>query len=184
MKATGPSADLARRIAVSLNVVGRVSRIDVACDSLEGWLPAENRVLKWADEHPNSVLLFNGDFYRGERGRTYYTGSPTSDRRIRTYEKGIQLGEDPNWVRVEYQYRPKGREAKAWAFGATLDEIANSSRAFLALRAFDGLYSPPAYERPARQPIFALAHQYGRILKQEIPEAWRAIQDYIRERGQ
>jgi len=178
--ATGMSADLARRIALTLNVVGRASRIDIACDSLEGWLPAEKRVLQWAEDHPKSALLSVGDFYRQEKGRTYYVGAATSDRRIRIYEKGVQLGENPLWVRVEFQYRPKGRAAKAWAFKASLDELANSSRAFVALRAFDGFYSPPLYERPAREPIIALAHQYGRILRQEVPDAWRAIALYLK----
>lgn len=178
--ATGESADLGRRIAGSLNVTGRVSRIDVACDSLEGWVPAEARVLQWADSHPKTVLLSVGDFYRQQAGRTYYVGAATSDRRVRVYEKGIQTGGDPNWVRVEFQYRPKGRAAKEWAYSASIADIANSSRAFVALRAHAGLYSPPGYSPTARQPIVALAHQYGRILREEVPEAWRIINNYLR----
>lgn len=178
--AGGKNASLAKRIALSLNVVGRASRVDIACDSLEGWLPAEKRVLKWADEHPRSALLSVGDFYRQEKGRTYYVGASTSDRRIRIYEKGIQLNDDPNWVRVEFQYRPKGREAKQWAFSASIEDIANSSRAFVALRALNGFYAPPLYERAKREPIFALAHQYGRALREEVPEAYLLIIDYLK----
>lgn len=180
MVAGGASADIGMRIAKMLSVPGRITRVDIACDSLEGWMPAEQRVIEWADTHPKTKLLSVGDFYRQQDGRTYYVGASTSEKRIRVYEKGIQLKGDPNWIRVELQYRPNNRGAKSWAFGATIEEIANSSRAFLALRANSGLYAPPLYERPARQPIVALAHQYGRTLKAEVPDAWRAIVQYLR----
>lgn len=178
--ASGHNAITAQRLARQLTRVGRVSRIDIACDSLEGWLPAERRVLQWADDHPKSALLSVGDFYRQEKGRTYYVGASTSDRRVRVYEKGIQLGENPEWVRVEYQYRPKGREAKQWAYAADLDDLANSSRAFVALRANAGFYAPPLYERAKREPIIALARQYGRALQDEVPEAYRLIIEYLK----
>lgn len=178
--ASGSNASGARRIALSLNVVGRVSRIDIASDSLEGWDPASQRVLTWADDHPKSSLLAVGDFHRALKGRTYYIGAASSDRRIRVYEKGIQLGEDPNWVRVELQYRPKGREQKAWAFNASMEQLENSSRAFLALRDKEGSYTPPHYVRREREPIFALANQYGRALQNEVPEAYRLIVDYLK----
>lgn len=177
---SGQHAETVRRIALSLNVRGRVSRIDLACDSTEGWIPAEKRVLRWADEHPKSSLLAVGDFYRQEKGRTYYVGAASSDRRVRVYEKGIQLGENPDWVRVELQYRPKGKPAKEWAFKASLDELSNSSRVFVALRANQGFYSPPLYERSGREPMIALARQYGRTLQEHTPEAYRIILDYLR----
>lgn len=177
--ASGHWSDTVRRMCKSLNVEGRITRVDIACDSLEGWNPAEKRVLQWADDHPKSKLIMVGDFYRQEAGRTYYVGAASSDRRIRIYEKGIQLGENPEWVRVEYQLRPKERAAKTWAYKASLEEIANSSRAFVALRAKAGFYAPPVYDRQAREPIFALARQYGNALKQEVPEAYRLIIDYL-----
>lgn len=176
---SGESAGMAQQIAKALGCPGRASRIDIACDSLEGWLPAEGRALKWADEHPKTAIIHMGDIYRQERGRTIYIGAPSSERRIRIYEKGLQLGGDPNWVRVELQYRPNNRNAKAWAFDSSIRDIADSSRAFVALRAFEGLYSPPAYQRPERQPLLALAHQYGNVLREQVPDAWRIIQYHI-----
>lgn len=177
---TGASADAAKRIARSIADVGRVTRIDIACDSLEGWNRASQRFMQWAEDHPNSQTTVNGDFIRGERGRTLYLGSPQSERRIRVYEKGIQLGLDPDWVRVEFQYRPPNRNAKAWAFEASTADIANSYRAFVALRATEGFYSPPAYQPPGREPLFALARQYGNVLREELPEAWRIIVDHLK----
>jgi len=177
--ASGHWSETVRRMCKTMGITGRVSRVDIACDSLEGWLPAEKRVLQWADDHPKSKLLMVGDFYRQESGRTYYVGAPSSDRRIRIYEKGIQLGENPEWVRVEYQLRPKERSAKEWAYNATIEELANSSRAFVALRAKAGFYAPPVFDRGQREPIFALARQYGKALQAEVPEAYRLIIQYL-----
>lgn len=180
VRATGQNADAVRRVLHGIGCAGRASRVDIACDSLEGWTTAERRVLDFADTHPKTQIMHMGDFHRAERGRTYYLGAPTSERRVRIYEKGIQLGLDPQWVRVELQLRPNNRAAKGWAFRATLPELANSSRTFVAVRALEGLYVPPLFERPGRYPIHALAHQYGRILKQEVPEAYKIILEYLK----
>lgn len=177
---TGASANAARQIARSIASDGRVSRIDIASDTLEGWAAAENRVALWALEHPKTSVTHFGDFYQQQRGRTLYVGAPASERRVRVYEKGVQLGEDRNWVRVELQYRPPNRAAKAWAFNASLTDIANSHRAFVALRGSADEYTPPGYVRPVRQPIIALAQQYGNVLREEVPEAWRIIVDYLK----
>lgn len=50
-----------------------------------------------------------------EKGRTLYLGSKSSPNRARLYEKGLQpeyshLGR-PDWVRLEIQVRPKGKDA-------------------------------------------------------------------------
>lgn len=180
MVCTGQNANTGRRIARMLGCVGRITRLDIACDSLEGWLPAEKRVLQWADDHPKTTLLSVGDFYRGLKGRTYYIGAAQSQRRIRVYEKGIQLGENPEWVRVEMQYRPKTREEKTWAFDASLEELADSSKAFVFTRALEGFYTPPHYVRSGREPIVALARQYGRALQAEVPDAYRLIVEYLK----
>lgn len=178
--ATGANADPVRRAMMQLGAPGRVSRIDIARDSLEGWDAASDRVQRWADAHPTTTILHMGDFHRGEKGRTLYLGAPQSARRIRAYEKGIQVGGDPAWVRVEFQYRPENRAAKQWAFAASIEELANSSRAFVSVRGNEGVYAPPVYDRPARHPLHALAHQYGRLLQEEVPEAYRIIIDRLR----
>lgn len=50
-----------------------------------------------------------------EMGRTFYLGSAASSNRGRLYEKGLQREyahlNRPNWVRLEVQVRPKGKEA-------------------------------------------------------------------------
>lgn len=177
---TGQNADIARRIALASTPTGRVSRVDIACDALEPWWKAQGRATTWAIDHPRTPITYVGDFLRATNGRTIYVGAPSSERRVRIYEKGIQLGENPDWIRVELQYRPNNRNAKAWAYQAGLDALANSSKAFLAMRAIAGLYAPPAHERPGRQPLLALARQYGNVLRDEVPEAWRIIVDHLK----
>jgi hypothetical protein len=49
-----------------------------------------------------------GDWIQAEHGRTLYLGGKTSRVQVRVYEKGKQLGVDPNWVRLEVQVRPTG----------------------------------------------------------------------------
>lgn len=176
---TGHNADRARIIAKASANVGRVSRVDVACDAIEPWWKAQGRAVQWAIAHPNTPVTHVGDYLRAERGRTFYVGATSSARRIRVYEKGIQTGGNPEWVRVELQYRPDNRNAKAWAYSATLEELASSSRAFVALRADAGLYTPPAYQPPGRQPLIALAHQYGNVLREQVPDAWRIIVNHL-----
>lgn len=180
VKATGQNAPAVRQVVNAMQVKGRVSRIDIASDALEPWTTAERRVLQYADAHPRMVITNVGDFHRGERGRTYYLGAATSEKRVRVYEKGIQMQHDPEWIRVEFQYRPPDRAAKAWAFGATLEQLANISRPFVAVRANEGLYAPPHFVRAERQPIIALVHQYGRILKREVPEAYKLLKEYLK----
>lgn len=176
---TGQNADYAQLIARASTTTGRVSRIDIACDAIEPWWKAQGRATTWAIDHPKTPITHVGDYLRAEKGRTLYVGAPSSERRIRVYEKGIQMGGEPNWIRVELQYRPNNRNAKGWAFDSSITEIADASRAFLALRTFEGLYTPPAYRPPERQPLLALAHQYGNVLREQVPDAWRIIQHHI-----
>lgn len=49
-----------------------------------------------------------GDWVRGN-GRTLYIGSRQSEVHIRIYEKGKQLGMDPDWFRYEVEIKPKAK---------------------------------------------------------------------------
>lgn len=50
-----------------------------------------------------------GDWIQAKAGRTLYLGGKTSRVQVRVYEKGKQLGADPDWVRLEVQVRPSGQ---------------------------------------------------------------------------
>lgn len=168
------------RALVTSRFTGNATRIDVARDALEQWADSYARVEQWAEDHPHSKIMHVGDYMRGEEGRTVYIGAASSERRVRMYEKGKQLGERRDWIRVELQLRPNNKAAKAWAFSASIDALGNSSRAFVAVRARKGLYTAPRIARAPRNPLLALARQYGRVLKQELPEAHRILMEHLK----
>lgn len=92
----------------------RITRADVATDFDETF--AWDTLYQWglllADKHALKVT-HQGDFHRGQLGRSIYIGSQQSACQLVIYEKGKQLPEfmRPNWVRVELRVRPKGVDA-------------------------------------------------------------------------
>jgi hypothetical protein len=91
----------------------RVARVDVAEDFTgEGtWDRLSGIALEVADLHGVEVE-HAGDHHRAIKGRTFYLGGRKSVARECVYEKGKQLGGDPNWVRMELRVRPGSRVAK------------------------------------------------------------------------
>jgi hypothetical protein len=87
----------------------RVTRVDPCEDYTDpaAWDLLTGIFIEVADKHRVRVE-HRGDFHREEHGRTLYGGAPSSVFRTRIYEKGIQVGGDPHWVRFEAQIRPKG----------------------------------------------------------------------------
>jgi DNA relaxase NicK len=81
-------------------------------DGVGAWEWASKLLLGIADKH-ELVVDHQGDFHRGELGRSIYIGSKTSPVRAVVYEKGKQIPEIglPNLVRIELRVRPKGRES-------------------------------------------------------------------------
>lgn len=94
---------------------GRLTRIDIAADDLAGMYP-----LRWA-----MSMWEQGDFdNRGQRpkaqhindmgsgaGSTFYVGTPTSEKRLRVYEKGREQGDsESQWVRYEAQFKASNRK--------------------------------------------------------------------------
>lgn len=69
-------------------------------------------------------LSFAGDWNNPEAGRTVYIGSRTSQVFVRIYEKGLKYAADMgeaitpelrSWVRVELEFKPDNKTAKALA---------------------------------------------------------------------
>lgn len=90
-----------------------VTRADVCEDYTApgAWEYLSARAIGIADQHGIKVN-FAGDWHRGQDGRTVYLGAPSSTLRARVYEKGRQVGGDPNHVRAELVARPKGDARK------------------------------------------------------------------------
>lgn len=150
---------------------------DSAFDQLSGL------ALEVADKHRCRVY-HAGDWHRAEEGRTLYIGSSTSVAQVRVYEKGRQLGGDPNWVRVELCARPKRLEARlafsqvkpVEVFGVSKwsRELGErlSGQEIERIRA-GSLWRPPDLSR-ARS---ALIRQYGQLLGAWADEVggWEAL---------
>lgn len=101
----------------------RVSRVDSAIDwDGEGaWDRLCAIALELADERRLAVSQA-GDWHRCEAGRTLYVGSRSSRVYMRLYEKGIQLGGSPNWVRAELQVRPM-RDTRYRVAGMSAEDV-------------------------------------------------------------
>lgn len=92
-----------------------VSRIDIACDDQAGCLNMDDILTKTQANEINSrmtkrstVLSFDGT---QRNGATVYIGAPSSDFRVRIYDKALEQGEPGHWVRVELVMRAKNANA-------------------------------------------------------------------------
>ena len=86
-----------------------VSRIDIACDDREGYLDMERIIDKTRSNGINSRLkkrrIYDGFDGTQKDGSTVYIGAPSSDFRIRIYDKALEQGVDGHWIRVELVMR-------------------------------------------------------------------------------
>ena len=94
-----------------------VSRIDIACDDRKGFLNMEEIVEKVQANEINSrmtkrsvIVSFDGT---QRSGSTIYLGAPSSDFRVRIYDKALEEGVDGHWIRVELVMRHKNAAAFA-----------------------------------------------------------------------
>ena len=105
-----------------------VSRIDIACDDREGYLNMDEIIDRTRSNEINSRLLrriinfsLNG---KDKAGATVYIGAPSSDFRVRIYDKALEQGVDGYWVRVELVMR----SANANAFVEDITNFENVSK--------------------------------------------------------
>jgi len=92
-----------------------VSRLDIACDDHAGYLSMDDVLCKVQENEINSrmtarsvVVSFNGT---QRSGATVYIGAPSSDFRVRIYDKALEEGTNDHWVRVELVMRGKNSKA-------------------------------------------------------------------------
>lgn len=93
----------------------KITRIDLAYDDLNGEQYSVDEALadhrlglySRTNRRPKCECIGDWDLPDG-RGRTFYVGVRTSDRYLRVYEKGMQLGAKwHKWVRVELELKSK-----------------------------------------------------------------------------
>lgn len=94
-----------------------ISRIDIACDDREGYLNMEEIIEKVQSNELNSrmtkrsvVVSYDGT---QRSGTTVYIGAPSSDFRVRIYDKALEEGVEGHWVRVELVLRHENANAFA-----------------------------------------------------------------------
>lgn len=92
-----------------------ISRIDIACDEQDGILDMDEIIKKVQSNEVNSrmttrsvVVSYNGNW---RDGSTVYIGAPSSDFRVRIYDKALEEGVDSHWIRVELVMRGKNANA-------------------------------------------------------------------------
>ena len=92
-----------------------VSRIDIACDDREGSLNMDEIIDRTRSNEINSRLLrrtinfsLNG---KDKAGATVYIGAPSSEFRVRIYDKALEQGVEGHWIRVELVMRSANANA-------------------------------------------------------------------------
>ena len=100
----------------------------IACDDREGYLNMDKIIDRTRSNEINSRLLrriinfsLNG---KDKAGATVYIGAPSSDFRVRIYDKALEQGVDGYWVRVELVMR----SANANAFVEDITNFENVSK--------------------------------------------------------
>ena len=81
------------------------SRLDIALDVTEGWLPSMKCICGYVADR-RYVSKFRRNIYTLGSEEFAFFGSPQSDVRLRIYNKALERGyDDQHWVRFEYQLR-------------------------------------------------------------------------------
>lgn len=156
----------------------RVSRVDVCEDFTDktAWNALSAHLLNVADGHRVNVD-HAGDHHRGERGRTLMVGSRKSVAMVRLYEKGKQLGTDPDWVRAEIEVKPQQKEAKLFLSTATPQQFWGVSRwardyyAFMMLSEIEAIQAGTIFrESDYERRVKWLFKQYGKTLAEMLED--------------
>jgi hypothetical protein len=158
-----------------------VSRLD-SCEDFEergAWDRISFQVRSIAVERNLKTIDITTTGKSGTLERTLYVGSPSSDVRIRVYEKGMQMRSlfpgkastfSPDWVRCEVQSRPRGdariaaasvSELGAWGFSKTSRLVAGRVLGLAAERIAGPRHDLTDFESSADH----LTLQYPRTLR-------------------
>ena len=87
----------------------RVTRADVCLDYCEDGLFEYMAAVLTKFAILNDLKIEQmGDWERG-KARTLYIGSRSSTAFLRLYEKGQKEGGNPFWIRLEFEFKPKGK---------------------------------------------------------------------------
>lgn len=157
----------------------RVSRLDACADYL-GDFDAYRSKLEGLALQLRVKARLEGDYLRGEDGRTVYFGSTKSKSMVRLYEKGVQLAREHRlpeeqapsreYLRLETQARPEKPLQKATAARLAPFEVFGVSRfsreaaALLVDSKPEPVLASSWSKSPHEEALRSLLRQYGRRL--------------------
>jgi hypothetical protein len=159
----------------------RVTRFDAAEDFVQvgAWERLERVLRGVAAEHGVKGRAIVPDDV--SEGRTYYLGAPSSDVRVRLYEKTAEQrrklpedrwGEIPEgWSRLECQVRPSDRQVREFCAGLNASDIWGFSAWTKAAAAqalqidVERLHSRIRRERDDDRALRVMVQQYANVLK-------------------
>lgn len=120
-----------------------VSRLDIACDDRDGVLNMDTILEKVQRNEVNSrmskrsvVVSYDGT---KKNGATCYIGAPSSDFRVRIYDKALEQGIEGHWLRVEMVMRHENAKAfvlslsAGEAVGTLAAKVLNDKLSFIDL---------------------------------------------------
>lgn len=154
-------------------------RADVAMDYCEegSWEKLYALGISTADKFGLKVKHV-GDYHREEDGRTLYIGSRTSPAMQRIYEKGKQMGSDPNYVRSELEVKPQNAKAKKVYAYAPPEHMWLATKwtqhVLEMLTGMTGLQPAPLgtirKKTDDEKALEFMAKQYGNVLRRKLEE--------------
>lgn len=81
-----------------------IARMDIACDDVDGLLDMKTlQSYTYKDKYISRSKACPRMMIKGEE--IIYFGSEKSDRRLRIYNKALQMGQEGHWLRLEFQLR-------------------------------------------------------------------------------
>lgn len=86
-----------------------VSRLDIACDEKEGVLTMGKMVHN--TEHGKYISRSRCKRWIAGDEEAIIFGSPTSDTRLRIYNKAMERGQEGHWIRSEFQFRNEAADS-------------------------------------------------------------------------
>ena len=154
-------------------------RADVAIDYCEpgAWDKLYGLGIETADKFGLKVKHV-GDYHRNEDGRTLYIGSRQSPAMQRIYEKGKQLGGNPDYVRSELEVKPQNANAKRTYAYAPPEQMWLATKwtqhVLEALTGMTGLRPAPLgtirKKSDDERALEFMAKQYGNVLRRKLEE--------------
>lgn len=164
------AADLAR-VLKGWEVTHRVARAD-SCVDFTGpseYERLESLLLETAESHRLKLLAVGNIWSKSDGRPTVYVGSPSSETRVRLYDKHAESGGEyePDTYRLELQTRPAKPERKVWVSNVDAAQVWGLARWSNDLGhrvGIDGEAAPPRSKRRGDldSALDAAAAQYGR----------------------